>query len=255
MRGDGNLIARDSITLEVIAPDLEVTLSGPRMRYLKREAIYEVAVSNPGTATAREVELVTYLPKGMQFVDADRRGQYEPQNHAVYWSLVELPPQETGVAKLTLLPLESGEQRLSLEGRAALGVKHSAEKRVQVDAIAELQFSVTDEADPIEIDTDTTYVITLSNTGSSAATDIQLKVNMPSGLRPLGGEGPTKINVEGTRVEIETLAHLAPGERAVYRLSARGLEAGPQRFQVQLLTAETPVPITKEEVTRVYADR
>ena len=255
VRGDGNLIARDSITLEVIAPDLEVALSGPRKRYLQREATYEVAVNNPGTATAREVELVTYLPKGMKFLSADRRGQYEPQNHAVYWSLVELPPQETGVAKLTLLPLESGEQRLSLEGRAALGVKHSTEKRVQVDTIAELRFSVTDEADPIEIGTETTYVITLSNSGSSAATDIQLSVNMPSGLEPVSGEGPTKITVEGSRVQVEPLAHLAPGEQAIYRLRARGLEAGPQRFQVQLLTAETPVPVTKEEVTRVYADR
>jgi uncharacterized repeat protein (TIGR01451 family) len=254
-RGDGNLIAKDGVPLEVIAPSLEVALSGPGLRFLEREATYEVAVSNPGTAAAREVELVTYLPKGMKFVSADHKGQYEPQNHAVYWSLEELPPREMGVAKLTLLPLETGEQKLSVEGRAELGIQHSHEKLVQVDSLAELQFTIADVADPIEVGSETTYVITLSNTGSSAATNIRLGIGLPPSLKPVGGDGPTRVVVDGVQVAIDPLARLAPGEQAVYKLKVHGLDAGPQRIQVQLLTDETPIPVTKEEITRVYVDQ
>jgi len=255
VRGDGNLIAKDIVTLEVIAPSLEVALSGPGLRFLEREATYQVAVANPGTAPAREVELVTYLPKGMKFVSADHKGQYEPQNHAVYWSLEELPPRETGVAKLTLLPLETGEQKLSVEGRAELGIQHSHEKLVQVDSLAELQFTIADEADPIEVGSDTTYVITLSNTGSSAATNIRLTLGLPASLKPVGGDGPTRVVVDGVQVAVDPLARLAPGEQAVYRLKVHGREAGVQRIRVQLVTDETPVPVTKEEITRIYADQ
>lgn len=254
-RGDGNLIAKDNVTLEVLAPSLEVALTGPGLRFLDREATYEVAVSNPGTAAAREVELVTYLPKGMKFISADHKGQYEPQNHAVYWSLEELPPREMGVAKLTLLPLETGEQKLSAEGRGELGIQHKHEKLVQVDSLAELQFTIADVADPIEVDSETTYMITLSNTGSSAATNIRLQIGLPLSLKPVGGDGPTRVVVDGGQVGIDPLARLAPGEQAVYKLKVHGLEAGVQRIQVQLVTDETPVPVTKEEITRVYVDQ
>jgi uncharacterized repeat protein (TIGR01451 family) len=255
LRGEGNLIAQDTITMEVIAPSLEVSLSGPKLRYLEREATYDVSVANPGTATAREIELVTYLPKGMRFVSADHKGQYEAQNHAVYWSLEELPPQQSGVAKLTLLPLETGEQRLSVEGRAEMGLMDSSEKLVQVEGLAELQFSIVDEADPVEVGSETTYVIQLNNRGSSAATDIRMQIGLPPEMKPVGGEGPTKVVIEGPQVSVDPLARLGPGEQAQYKIRVSGLAAGAHRFQVQLLSAETPVPVTKEEVTRVYTDR
>jgi uncharacterized repeat protein (TIGR01451 family) len=255
VRGDGNLIAKDGVNLEVIAPTLQVALNGPSRRFLEREAVYNVAVANTGTATAREVELVTYLPKGMKYVSADHKGQYEPQNHAVYWSLEELPPNQTGVAKLTLMPMETGEQKLNLEGRAELGLQHANEKIVRVDSLAEVQFTISDAADPIEVGTETTYMIALTNSGSSAATNIQLGIGLPPDLRPVGGEGPTRVVINGTQVFVDPLARLAPGEETVYRLKVRGLADGPQRIQVQLQTDETPVPVTKEEVTRVYSDR
>jgi uncharacterized repeat protein (TIGR01451 family) len=231
-----------------------VALSGPRLRYLDRPVTYEIGVANPGTAPAHEVELVTYLPKGMQFVSADHKGAYEPQNHAVYWSLEELPANQNGSAKLTLLPLEIGEQKISLEGRAALGLQHADEKTVRVDSLAELQFTIADEHDPIEVGAETTYVVTLTNSGSSAATDVQLRIGLPPQLQAIGGDGPTRVLVEAGQLKIDSLERLGAGEEAVYKLRVQGLEAGPQRLQVQLITAETPVAVTKEEITHVYAD-
>ncbi len=254
VRGEGNLIARHSVELEVVAPALQVSLNGPKRRYLERPATYEVVLSNPGTAPAREVEVVTYLPKGMKFVEADHKGQYEPQNHAVYWSLEELPANQTGAAKLTVLPLETGEQKLKLEGRAERGLQNSYEQVVQVESVAELQFTVRDDADPIEIGAETTYLITLTNTGSSAATNVQLGIGLPEQLKPLGGDGPTRVVVDGGRLLIDPLARIGPGEEAVYKLKVQGEAAGAQRIQVQLITEETPVPVTREEITRVYAD-
>ncbi len=255
VRGDANLIAEHAVELEVVAPALQVALQGPKMRYLDRPATYDVVIGNPGTAAAREVELVTYLPKGMKFVSADHKGQYEPQNHAVFWSLEELPPSQTGSAKLTVMPLEPGEQKLKLEGRAALGLKESFEQVVQVESVAELQFTVTDEADPIEVGAETSYRITLTNSGSSAATNVQLLVSLPPELKPLGGDGPTRITVDGERLVVDPLARIGPGEEAVYRIKVQGAAAGHQRIQVQLATAETPVAVTREEITRVYDDR
>lgn len=255
VRGDANLIAEHAVELEIVAPALEVALDGPKMRYLDRPATYDVVISNPGTAPAREIELVTYLPKGMKFVSADHKGQYEPQNHAVYWSLEELPANQTGAAKLTVLPLQTGEQRLKLEGRAELGLQESFEQVVQVESIAELQFTVSDEADPIEVGAETNYLITLTNSGSSAATNVQLAIRLPPELKPLGGDGPTRVTIDGDQLAIDPLTRIGPAEQAVYRIKVAGQAAGHQRIQVQLATAEMPVAVTREEITRVYDDR
>lgn len=255
VRGDANLIAEHAVELEIVAPALQVALDGPKMRYLDRPATYDVVISNPGTAPAREIELVTYLPKGMKFVSADHKGQYEPQNHAVYWSLEELPASQTGAAKLTVLPLQTGVQKLKLEGRAELGLQESFEQVVQVESIAELQFTVADEADPIEVGAETSYLITLTNSGSSAATNVQLAIRLPPELKPLGGDGPTRVTVDGDQLLIDPLTRIGPAEQAVYRIKVEGQAAGHQRIQVQLATAEMPVPVTREEITRVYDDR
>ena len=254
IRGEGNLLAKATAQVEVIAPGLQVGVSGPKLRYLERAATYEVEVANPGTAPAKEVEIVTYLPKGMKFLSADHEGHYEARNHAVYWSLEELPAKQSGVAKLKLMPMEAGVQPLTVEGRAELGLKHEFKTSVKVETSAELEFTIDDENDPVEVGSETVYAITLSNSGSSAATDIRMDVTIAGEMQPISGQGPTRVAVQGQIVSVEPLARLAPGEKVVYRLRVRGLREGNQRFQVQLRSAETPVPVTKEEITRIYAD-
>jgi hypothetical protein len=51
------------------------------------------------------------------------------------------------------------------------------------------------------------------------------------------------------------LARLAPTEEVVFRVQARGRRAGDHRIQVQVTSEDHQTPVTKEEVTRVYADR
>ena len=88
-------------------------MEGPERRYLERPATYEVSVENPGTAPAHDVELVTKLPKGMQFVKANNMGEYDAATHAVYWSLAELPEGEKGTVELVAMPIETGQQTLA----------------------------------------------------------------------------------------------------------------------------------------------
>ena len=53
-RGDGNLRAEHKRDLEVLAPQLDVVMEGPKRRYLERQATYQLSVGNrrhgPGPA-------------------------------------------------------------------------------------------------------------------------------------------------------------------------------------------------------------
>ncbi len=106
--GEGSVRADQVAELEVVAPSLVVKMDGPTRRYLDRQATYTVTMSNPGTATAKEVSLVTYLPAGLKFVEANNAGQYDPRTRSVQWLLEELPANETGSVTLTAVPVEVG---------------------------------------------------------------------------------------------------------------------------------------------------
>jgi uncharacterized repeat protein (TIGR01451 family) len=253
-RGDGSLQARSQSELEVIAPALAVAMDGPKKRYLEREATYTVSISNPGTAAAREVELVTYLPKGLEFVKADNFGEWDPQSRAVRWSLEELPANETGSVMLTAMPIEAGEQKVVIEGTADQGLSARDEQSVLVEGVAAILFQVVDIQDPIEVNGETAYEIRVVNQGSKAATGVQLQAILPPQMKVLSANGPTEAVLERDGVLFGKLGQLAPRADATYIIRVQGLAPGDLRMRVQVVTNEITTPVSKEESTRVYSD-
>lgn len=254
-RGQGGLTAKASAELEVLSPALEMSLEGPRRRFLEREATYTLSVANPGTAPAKDVELVSRLPKGLKFVSANNAGQYNQQNHAVYWSLAELPQGETGTVKLVTLPIEAGDQKLIIEGRADRNISHRQEEKIEIEGLAAVMFEVVDVADPIEVGGETAYEVRVINQGTRAADNVQIVVLLPAEMKGLSAEGPTRGVVDRDRVVFEPLARLAPKADTTYRIRVQGMAPGDHRARIQLKTDDMSAPVTKEESTRVFADQ
>ena len=256
VRGEGSLASSHKVQIEVVAPQLQVDVAGPKKRFLNRQATYTVSIANPGTAPARDVELVATLPRGMKFIEADSQGQYDPATHAVFWSLEELPPTKAGSVKLTALPVEPGQQPLRVEGKADLGLAVAGEQVVQVEQSAELLHTVKDADEVIEVGSETTYLIKVSNVGTKAATNVRVATLLPREIEGLGGDGPSGRGAgDSGRVIFEPLAKLDPGEEVTYRVQARGVSAGDHIVRVQISSDEWPTPVTREESTRVYEDR
>lgn len=254
VRGKGQIENRSIEPMRIVAPALQVSLRGPAIRYLDRQTTYSVEVVNPGTASARNVELVAYLPKGLKFVSTDHHGEYDDSEHAVYWKLEELPPQIGDSVKLMAIAIEPGEQKVRLEGTADLGVRAQFEHVVRVESVPELEFSVKDTADPIELGADTMYEIKVVNRGTRTATGVQIAASFPQALKPIQGGGPSDVRIEGQIVLFSPLQRLAPGAEAVFRVKAKAIAQGDNVIRVQISSDDKTTPVTKEESTRVYSD-
>jgi uncharacterized repeat protein (TIGR01451 family) len=253
-RAEANLQTEATAELEVVAPQLQVSMSGPKRRFLERNATHNISISNPGTATAKEIELVAVLPKELKFVEANNGGQFDPSTHSVYWGLEELPPQETGTVTLTTLPLAAGEARLALRGTAQ-GLKDEREEVVTIEGLAAVNFQVRDVTGPVEVGGDTVYEIKVSNQGSKAASNVRLAALVPRELKATGADGPARYRVEAQRVLFEPLKQLAAKADATFTIKAQAVAAGDVRLQVQLTTDDIREPITKEESTRIFGDK
>jgi uncharacterized repeat protein (TIGR01451 family) len=253
-RGEGNLRVEDKRAVDVLAPKLDVALEGPKRRFLERQATYQLLVHNPGTASARKVELAAYLPEGLKFVSANNSGYYDETTRTVRWQLEELPAQETGSVELVTMPVEAGQHAIKLRGSAQKGLLVEKEQPVLVEGLAAILFQVADSADPVEVGRETTYEIRVVNQGSKAASNVRLSVLLPADLEPLAAEGPTRFAREGNNVVFDGLASLAPKAETVYRVRVRAVRAGDLRARFQLQTDDMQTPVMKEESTRAYAD-
>jgi uncharacterized repeat protein (TIGR01451 family) len=253
-RAEGNLQVQQQVEFEVIAPALTVAVVGPERRYLERPATYEVRVENPGTATARDIQLVTKLPKGMKFVRANNMGEYDANTHAVYWSLAELPEGEKGSVELVAMPIETGAQTLEVEGRAQQGLADKTKQQILVEGLAAIMFEVRDLEDPIEVGRETAYEIRVVNQGTKAATNVQVAVALPPGLQFLSAEGETRHAAQQNGIVFAPIKELAPKADTLYRLKLQCRAAGDQRVTVEVKTDDLAQPIRREESTRVFGD-
>ena len=252
--GDGTLKSETKTQIQIVAPALAVDIEGPKRRFLDRQATYTVSLANPGTAAAKEVELATFLPKGLQFVDADNHGEYDAATHSVRWLLEELPAKEKGSVTLTAMPIEPGQQLLRVETTAARGVSAKKEEAIIVEGAASIVFQVVDTADPVEVGGDVTYEVVVANQGSKEATNVQLTIALPEGMKALEAEGPARYNIAAKQVTFQALPQLAPKQETTFRVRVQCAAAGDHRCHVQLTSDDMKTPVTKEEGTRVYAD-
>lgn len=254
-RADGQLNAEAAVPLEVTAPMLELAADMPGRRYLQRPAACLITMHNTGTAPAKAVELATQLPPGLKFVRANNAGFYDERHHRVLWSLEELPAGETGTVELVVMPVDLGPQKLVTAARNPAGLSDQIANTIEVDGLASLTFLVTDSEDPIEVGGMSEYVIRVGNQGTKPASGVRVAATLLGDLEPVDAKGPAGHRIENLTVLFEPLAKLVPTEEATYRVRVRGRRAGDHRVQVQVTSDDHQAPITKEEVTRVYADR
>ena len=251
-----NSIANESSSpIEVISPKLQIGVEGPRLRYLERQATYTASVTNTGTAIATNVDLVVYLPSGLQFNSAENRGEYIPNQHAVMWQLAELAAGQTAATKVTVLPVEEGDFVLRMQATADSIRAEAVEKQVRVEGQSELAFSIEDDNDPIETDGKTTYVVKIVNTGTRVDNDVQLLIDLPDGASVEQVDAPVNYQVTQRAVQFSPIAQMKSKDQQTIRIVVRHSREGTHVLRAQLKSNLRPSAVIKEESTQVYRDQ
>ena len=253
--GAGGLSAKHEINMEIVAPKLVANATGPRKRYLRRQATHEFSVQNNGTADATNVEMMAKLPPGLRFVSANNQGQFDPGTNAVYWSLTELAPQSPVSVSMTTVPVDTGTQDIAFTAVADLKQKTTADAPLVVEHLVDVYFEIDDVVDHIEVGSDTSYRMRVVNQGTKTATNVQLFLDLPNGIRPKAVEGGLQGQVQGQRVVFAPITSMNPGDEINVSVSATGVAPGEHKVVAQMRTDDRQTNISKEETTQVYSDR
>ncbi len=250
------LSAKESAVVEVVAPKLEVVVTGPGMRFLERPAMLNFKITNPGTATANHVTLVDQVPPGFRVEATSDGGRHDFVTRSVAWFLGDLGPGQSKEVSLKLVAINPGEHRNKAIVTAARGLHAEGELSTRVEGLPALLMELVDVDDPVEVGKETAYEIRVTNTGTKTETNLQISCTLPEQMEFKGAQGAANcpFKVEGREVVFESLPRLAPRADAIYRVRVRCMAAGDMRFQARMKADGLTLPVLREESTRVYGD-
>ncbi|MBE7499404.1 MAG: DUF11 domain-containing protein [Verrucomicrobiales bacterium] len=209
-----------------------------------------LTAGNTGDATESQVRVTLALPPGATCTAVTAGGQ--AANGQVVWELGDLAPASSyRVCAVFTTDAPGG---LSFAGtvQGACAPAARSECQAQVAGIPAILLEVVDLDDPIEVGSDETYVITVTNQGSLPDTNVRLVCTLEPAQQFVSGSGPTAVQAEGAEVTMAALPVLEPKAQAVWRVVVKAVEAGDVRFRVQLESDQITRPVWETEATHQY---
>lgn len=240
--------------IKVAAPKLKIEVAGPALRYVNRAAQYQITVGNDGVAATDNVRVLHLIPKGFEYIKSDRAGKFDAATGAVTWFVGRLEAGQTVQLACELNARRSGDYKHLVQASGESGTRAAAELDTRVDSASAVVMEVTDLDDPVEVESQTAYVIKIRNTGSKAAQNLRLACELPQGVELIDTEGPTAAGLDKGTLNFRPLNELAAGGNVTYRVKVSGKTAGNLRLRAMLLTNASNEPLIVEELTKFYAD-
>ena len=249
--GDGGLSVNSGTVATVVRqPVLKIDANCEEREYIGRPVDYQIVVSNTGDGAARDTMVVDTLPAGVKFVSAGQNGRFA--NGKITWSLGTLEPRATRTMTAVVQPNAAGTFRHTAMAEAYCAADVSDWCETKVVGIAAILLEVIDVEDPDEVGTNETYIVTVTNQGSIAATNIRILVTLEPNQEFVSASGAARGTARGNQIVFEPLASLAAKAKATYRVVVRNVKAGDVRFKVTMTSDQLTRPVEETEATNVY---
>lgn len=248
--GDGLVAESAPTTTLVTQPVLVLTKVGPKRAYIGRRLQYTVRVMNKGNAAARDTVIEETIPAGVTAIRATAGARIEGSK--ILWDMGTLASGESKEVTVSYMKQTEGlvTDTASATAYCAEGVKASAS--TAVEGIAAILLEVIDIDDPVEIGAETTYVITATNQGSQADTNIEIVCTLEDAEQYVSSRGATIGTATGQVVRFAPLASLGPKAKATWQVRVKALKPGDIRFRVEMNTDQLERPVEETEATRLY---
>ena len=240
--------------VQVLGARLQFDLVGPPRRLVERPATYALRLRNTSQAPVGGVTLRMQVAPGFDFASASDGGEWSPEERTITWQVADLGGGAATEVTTRLVARQPGLATHSADWTSEFGAGEALEAQTLVETAPRLELEIRDEADPIEVGSETEWRIVVRNDGSAPAQAVRLLLELPAGVRLVEAAGPTRWGAEESLVAFAQIPELKPGGRAIYTLRIVGERAGSLKLKAQV-TATDLESLDREESTRFYSDR
>ena len=199
-------------SIAVKQPQLELSLAGPADMTFGEEKTFTLTVSNPGTGDAERV------------VVSISSGGATPQQIDVGL----LPAGTKKDLPVAVVASQAGEMELRVTAAGEGGCQAQTTGKI---VVRKAEVSVAMSGPPLKYaGTEAIYAVTVSNTGTAPADNVNLSLALPAGAKYLGGIDGAAAAGGGLRWKI---ASLAAGTERAYEVRVQLATAGVNRLVLQ----------------------
>ena len=247
LRPESRVRARDD---EHPPADPDPHQAGPKRQYLGRSVAYEITVFNKGDGPAQNTIVEDIIPPGVANIEATTGAQFSGSK--LIWELGTLEPNTSKKVRVSYTPAKEGDLMASATASAYCAEPVTDSAKTTITGIASTRLEVIDVDDPVEVGSNTTYIVTVSNEGSAADSNIRIVCQLDDKLQFVSAAGATAGSLIGKTVSFAPLRSLEPKTKASWRVIVKGLQAGDVRFKVTMHTDQLALPLEGMEATHIY---
>jgi len=242
-------VADATACTDILRQGLAISKTGPRMQFFNKPALYTIVVENTGDTTLREVLVADHFPVATRVVSAPGATR---DGDLVNWTIPALAPRARQTFTLTLTSATAGTHRNTVEAATREGLRRSATADTLWKGQAALLIEVVDVEDPLTINDEETYTISIKNQGTEADHNIGVTATLSAEVVPVAASGAARGSVAGQSVTFAPYAALGPQQVITYTIKAKAISTGDARIKVHMTSALLTNPVTEEESTQVY---
>ena len=245
------LTAESAETTTIVSlPVLTIDNKGPRQAYLGRIVTYEITVANRSDVPAKNTVIEDSIPEGVTSIEASEGAKLSGSK--LVWELGTLAPGTYKNVRVSYMPIEAGTLTNNAIATAYCSEAVTAFVKTLVTGISAVSLEVVDIVDPVRIGTRTTYVISVTNQGSAAATNIRIACILENNVQYVSSAGATAGSIEGQIVKFFPLSSLEPKAKAAWRVVVAAVKPGDVRFKVVMNVDQLTRPVEETESTHLY---
>jgi uncharacterized repeat protein (TIGR01451 family) len=233
---------------ELLTPGLVVELAGPATVAGGQRGKYTAVARNTGTLPLQDVRIVATLPAGCGLKRQTNGGQRT--RDAVEWVVPRLDPGETYSVRFELDSATSGKKTVTATARSRAAEAPAKEATTVYEGTSVLGLKATAEPSLPAVGTQGTLTLTIDNSGTEAARNARLRVEIPDGVT-LVSTSPK--DAQATKAEVLFPAvTVRPREPQRFTVTFRADKPGIVYFRTSLeATGLGDRPLVKEQSVEV----
>ncbi|MGV6813399.1 MAG: hypothetical protein ACWA5W_00155 [Phycisphaerales bacterium] len=247
---DGLEADADATTTVITAPEMAVAVECTESQFLGRNFSYNYSITNDGDGVANNATASASIPSGTSVVRTSNGGRVVGSN--VVWDFGAMEAGATKNFSMTVAASNIGRYTSSVTGNASCAESVSDSCTTVIKGIPAILLEVVDITDPVEVGQETTYVITVTNQGTAADTNIQIVGTLPEAQSFISASGATAGSASGKTVTFAPSGPLAPGAQISWRITVRADAEADSRFRVEMTSERLSDPVIETEATNLY---
>lgn len=233
----------------VTQPVLAIECKSPERIIVGREATFEIVVRNTGDAPVNNAVISAPIPAGATFISATEGGDANGN-----WNLGTVAPGASRTLRMVLRPVGTNSVTVNASATGVCAQQVATNCTTNVIGIPALLLTGSDDPDPIEVGSNVTYTLAVTNQSSTAQlTNVTLTCQLEEAtMQYVSQTGPTQGTVNGPTIAFAPIAVLAPKETRTYTIVVKAKAPGQVQLSAEAKSTEITRPLLKVETTNFF---